>query len=163
MPGGSRASPEHRLRMTIRIVVVVERVCCSLVLDSVTLTPQWIRQPKPHDIACCIQRSMQQLPDSGSWAVGNRDFSLSFSSNLRDKVTGGFRKAKKFLQFRKAKNFFRQNRLAAVLKQYRRTDIKILRECVLRGCLDKPKRSKAELGRLPGRRGAWLRMRFGRE
>ena len=86
---------------------------------------------------------MRQLPDSGSWAVGNRDFSLSFSSNLRDKVTGGFRKAKKFLQFRKAKSFFRQNRLAAVLKQYRRTDIKILRECVLRGCLDNTKRFAA--------------------
>jgi len=86
---------------------------------------------------------MRQLPDSGSWAVGNRDFSLSFSSNLRDKVTGGFFKAKKFLQFRKAKSFFRQNRLAAVLKQYRRTDIKILRECVLRGCLDNTKRFAA--------------------
>ena len=24
-----------------------ERVCCLLVLDTVTSTPQWIRQPKP--------------------------------------------------------------------------------------------------------------------
>ena len=27
-----------------------ERVCRLLVLDSVTFTRQWIRQPKPHDI-----------------------------------------------------------------------------------------------------------------
>ena len=27
----------------------VERVCCLVVLDSVTSTPQWIRQPKPRD------------------------------------------------------------------------------------------------------------------
>jgi len=27
-----------------------ERVCCLLVLDSVTSTPQWIRQPKPRDV-----------------------------------------------------------------------------------------------------------------
>jgi hypothetical protein len=27
------------------------RVCCLLVLDSVTSTPQWIRQPKPRDVA----------------------------------------------------------------------------------------------------------------
>jgi hypothetical protein len=26
-----------------------ESVCCLLVLDSVTSTPQWIRQPKPRD------------------------------------------------------------------------------------------------------------------
>ena len=25
-------------------------VCCLLVLDSVTSTPQWIRQPKPRDV-----------------------------------------------------------------------------------------------------------------
>ena len=30
MPRGSRASPEHRLRMTIRMVVVAERVCCFI-------------------------------------------------------------------------------------------------------------------------------------
>ena len=28
----------------------LERVCCLLVLDSVTSTPQWIRQPKPRDV-----------------------------------------------------------------------------------------------------------------
>ena len=28
---------------------VLESVCCLLVLDSVTSTPQWIRQPKPRD------------------------------------------------------------------------------------------------------------------
>jgi hypothetical protein len=28
----------------------VECVCCLLVLDSVTSTPQWIRQPKPCDV-----------------------------------------------------------------------------------------------------------------
>jgi hypothetical protein len=27
-----------------------ESVCCLLVLDSVTSTPQWIRQPKPRDV-----------------------------------------------------------------------------------------------------------------
>ena len=27
-----------------------ERLCCLLVLDSVTFTPQWIRQPKPFDV-----------------------------------------------------------------------------------------------------------------
>jgi hypothetical protein len=27
-----------------------ERVCCLLVLDSVTSTPQWLRQPKPRDV-----------------------------------------------------------------------------------------------------------------
>jgi hypothetical protein len=27
-----------------------ERLCCLLVLDSVTSTPQWIRQPKPRDL-----------------------------------------------------------------------------------------------------------------
>jgi len=27
-----------------------KRVCCLLVLDSVTSTPQWIRQPKPLDV-----------------------------------------------------------------------------------------------------------------
>ena len=37
--------------------------------------------------------------------------------------------------------FFRQSRLAAVLKQYRRTDIKILR-----GCLDDTKRFAAACG-----------------
>jgi len=26
------------------------RVCCLLVLDSVTSTPQWIRQPEPRDV-----------------------------------------------------------------------------------------------------------------
>jgi hypothetical protein len=25
-----------------------EMMCCLLVLDSVTSTPQWIRQPRPH-------------------------------------------------------------------------------------------------------------------
>jgi hypothetical protein len=25
-------------------------VCCLLVLNSVTSTPQWIRQPKPRDV-----------------------------------------------------------------------------------------------------------------
>ena len=34
------------------------RVCCLLVLDSVTSTPQWIRQPKPrdvvHDVCVCV-------------------------------------------------------------------------------------------------------------
>ena len=28
---------------------VLERVCCLLALNSVTSTPQWIRQPKPRD------------------------------------------------------------------------------------------------------------------
>ena len=27
-----------------------ERECCLLVLDSVTSSPQWIRQPKPRDV-----------------------------------------------------------------------------------------------------------------
>ena len=27
--------------------IIIERVCCFLVLDSVTSTPQWIRQPRP--------------------------------------------------------------------------------------------------------------------
>jgi hypothetical protein len=27
--------------------ITLERVCCLLVLNSVTSTPQWIRQPKP--------------------------------------------------------------------------------------------------------------------
>ena len=35
-----------------------ERVCCLLVLDSVTSTPQWIRQPKPcgclHDVCVFV-------------------------------------------------------------------------------------------------------------
>ena len=30
--------------------IVIECVCCLLVLDSVTSTPQWIRQPKPCDV-----------------------------------------------------------------------------------------------------------------
>ena len=29
--------------------IIIERVCCFLVLDSVTSTPQWIRQPRPRD------------------------------------------------------------------------------------------------------------------
>ena len=29
---------------------IPEKVCCLLVLDSVTSTPQWIRQPKPRDV-----------------------------------------------------------------------------------------------------------------
>jgi hypothetical protein len=43
-----------------------ERVCCLMVLDSVTSTPQWIRQPKPGDVVydvcvfeCrCVLRSL---------------------------------------------------------------------------------------------------------
>ena len=35
-----------------------QRVCCLLVLDSVTSTPQWIRQPKPrgvvYDVCECL-------------------------------------------------------------------------------------------------------------
>ena len=27
-----------------------ERVCCLLVIDSVTSTPQWMRQPEPRDV-----------------------------------------------------------------------------------------------------------------
>jgi hypothetical protein len=36
----------------------LDSVCCLLVLDSVTSTPQWIRQPKPrnvvHDMRVCV-------------------------------------------------------------------------------------------------------------
>jgi hypothetical protein len=36
----------------------LERDCCLLVLNSVTSTPQWIRQPKPrdvvHDLCVCL-------------------------------------------------------------------------------------------------------------
>jgi hypothetical protein len=48
-----------------------ERVCCLLVLDSVTSTPQWIRQPKPrgclHDVCvfvceCVLGRSQVSQP-----------------------------------------------------------------------------------------------------
>jgi hypothetical protein len=31
--------------------LISERECCLLVLDSVTSTPQWIRQPKPRDVS----------------------------------------------------------------------------------------------------------------
>ena len=50
-----------------------ERVCCLLVLDSVTSTPQWIRQPKPrgcvHDVCvfvceCVLGRSRVSQPRS---------------------------------------------------------------------------------------------------
>jgi hypothetical protein len=33
-----------------RHALMIERECCLLVLDSVTSTPQWIRQPKPRDV-----------------------------------------------------------------------------------------------------------------
>ncbi len=42
-PGGARNS----LR---------ESVCCLLMLNSVTSTPQWIRQPKPCDMMCEYRR-----------------------------------------------------------------------------------------------------------
>ena len=37
---------------------IAERECCLLVLNSVTSTPQWIRQPEPrdvvHDVCVCV-------------------------------------------------------------------------------------------------------------
>jgi hypothetical protein len=45
---------------------VVEGVCCLLVLDSVTSTPQWIRQPKPcgcvHDVCVFVCECVQTFP-----------------------------------------------------------------------------------------------------
>jgi hypothetical protein len=32
---------------TLRSAFILESVCCLLVLNTVTSTPQWIRQPKP--------------------------------------------------------------------------------------------------------------------
>jgi hypothetical protein len=43
---GTEAEAEARAMGTRN----AERVCCLLVLDSVTSTPQWIRQPKPRDV-----------------------------------------------------------------------------------------------------------------
>ena len=40
-------------------VCVRERECCILVLDSVTSTPQWIRQQKPRD--CAVQRPLHRM------------------------------------------------------------------------------------------------------
>ena len=40
-----------RTRVLLHLHVMMrECVCCLLVLDSVTSTPQWIRQPKPRDV-----------------------------------------------------------------------------------------------------------------
>jgi hypothetical protein len=44
-----RASRENGLSRSRALCSQVECVCCLLVLDSVTSTPQWIRQPKPRD------------------------------------------------------------------------------------------------------------------
>ena len=50
----SRAERVHTLHQdhffrapTHATIGATQRVCCFLVLDSVTSTPQWIRQPKP--------------------------------------------------------------------------------------------------------------------
>ena len=40
-------SKEHAPAAPAQAPVQAERVCCLLVLDSITSTPQWIRQPKP--------------------------------------------------------------------------------------------------------------------
>jgi hypothetical protein len=37
-------------KSALNITTYVEGACCLLVLDSVTSTPQWIRQPKPRDV-----------------------------------------------------------------------------------------------------------------
>jgi hypothetical protein len=53
---------------------------------------------------------------------------------------------------------------ARIIEIYARVREPVLQACnVLHERDVLPKRCTAELGRLPGRRGAWLRMRFGRE
>jgi hypothetical protein len=48
-----------------------ESVCCLLVLDSVTSTPQLIRQPKPRDTACRRQWKREHIEDQcGSLGEG---------------------------------------------------------------------------------------------
>jgi hypothetical protein len=47
LPGAD--SEEYARSLTLVGDVCVLRVCCLLVLDSVTSTPQWIRQPKLRD------------------------------------------------------------------------------------------------------------------
>jgi hypothetical protein len=46
-----------------------ERVCCLLVLNSVTSTPQWIRQPKPrdvvHDVSVCQRSHCKECGGAG--------------------------------------------------------------------------------------------------
>ena len=53
---GTGCIPEVTLRKEF-CSIATERVCCLLVLDSVTSTPQWIRQPKRdvvHDVCVCL-------------------------------------------------------------------------------------------------------------
>ncbi len=41
-------------------------MCCLLVLDSVTSTPRWIRQPKPHDTRLDHVPHPQHTPGGGN-------------------------------------------------------------------------------------------------
>jgi hypothetical protein len=41
------------------VYIAMMRECCLLVLDSVTSTPQWIRQPKPRDVVCVANVNFQ--------------------------------------------------------------------------------------------------------
>jgi len=41
-----RAGHERMVGCEVQVLVAPERECCLLVLNSVTSTPQWIRQPE---------------------------------------------------------------------------------------------------------------------
>jgi hypothetical protein len=60
-------------------------VCCLLVLDSVTSTPQWIRQPKPRDV-------LISGPDCGEFTI-KPEFKFKFKARERKPFPGQLSRA----------------------------------------------------------------------